>query len=127
MAPASRPIDAFKFDNDAGAIFWVVKPDQTETFELVWSVVRARLAASPRPELKTLASALKVFRLAMQPGDQEATYLFLADPASKTASYSAVSFLYELGLFERPEADEIYKMLQAAVVRGNPFPLAGIP
>jgi hypothetical protein len=48
----------------------------------------------------------------------------MADPASTTTSYSASPFLlYESGLFERPEADELFKLLQGSIVSVTAFPL----
>jgi hypothetical protein len=117
-APAADP---FKFSSAAGLISWVVKAQEVESFELVWTVIRGRLAASRQPELRELYTSLTIFK-ADTPGEPDVTYLLLADPASKTASYSVSPFLlYASGLFERPEADELFSTLQKATVRVTPI------
>ena len=59
------------------------------------------------------------------PGETDVTYMFVADPAVKT-SYSVAYLLYESGLFERPEADELLATLQKATVRVTPVAVAGV-
>lgn len=120
--PPSTPppaADGFTFAGKSGIISWVVKASETEAFELVWTVIRGRLAASKDPDLRAMEASLTIFRMEDAEG-QDATYLFLAHPAAK-ASYSVSPFLlYESGLFERPEADELFETLQKATVRVNP-------
>lgn len=120
--PPSTPppaTDGFTFAGKSGIISWVVKASETEAFELVWTVIRGRLAASKDPDLRAMEASLTIFRMEDAEG-QDATYLFLAHPAAK-ASYSVSPFLlYESGLFERPEADELFETLQKATVRVNP-------
>jgi hypothetical protein len=120
QAEPAPPADPFKFTSAAGLISWVVKAEAAEDFELVWSVIRGRLAASRQPELRALYTSLTIFK-ADTPGEPDVTYMLLADPASKTASYGATPFLlYASGLFERPEADELFATLQKATVRVIP-------
>jgi hypothetical protein len=117
--PAPSPADAFTFPSGAGMIFWIVKPEEAEAFELVWTVIRGRLADSPKPELRAIDAALTIFQEEPVPG-QDASYIFLVDPAAKGTSYSVTPFLlFESGLFERPEADELFATLQKATVRVN--------
>ncbi len=121
-APAATPpaTDGFTFAGKSGIISWVVKAGETEAFELVWTVIRGRLAASQDPALRAIEASLTIFRMEDAEG-QDATYLFLAHPAAKM-SYSVSPFLlYESGLFERPEADELFETLQKATVRVNPI------
>jgi len=121
--PASSPqqaepaaTDPFKFDSAAGLISWVVKPQEAENFELVWSVIRSRLAASRQPELRAVRASLTLFK-ADTPGESDLTYFLVIDPASKGTSYSVSFLLYESGMFERPEAEELFGTLQKATVR----------
>lgn len=127
-APAS-PVqaDPFRFSSDAAMISWNVKADQTEAFESVWSVIRSRLSASTNPALKDLGQHLRVFRVSVPSASKDVVYVFMADPASTTTSYSASPFLlYESGLFERPEAEELFKLLQGSIVSVTAFPLAAV-
>jgi hypothetical protein len=120
--------DPFKFSSDAAVMIWTIKTDQTEAFESVWNVIRTRLQASTKPELKALGENLLLFKAALPPTPQGVTYVFLANPASKTTSYAVSPYLlYESGLFERPEADELVKMIQAAIAQVNPVPLIRMP
>jgi hypothetical protein len=127
--PANAPSPAaasFTFPGGAGLIFWLVKPEEVESFELVWTVIRGRLAASPRPELQAMDASLTMYKEETVPG-QDASYMFLAEPAPPTANYSVSPFLlYESGLFERPEADELFATLQKATVRVTPIALSAV-
>jgi hypothetical protein len=124
-APAAPAGDAFAFSGKSGIISWVVKAGETEAFELVWTVIRGRLAASTDPDLRAMEATLTIFRMEDAEG-QDATYLFLAHPAAK-ASYSVSPFLlYSSGLFERPEADELFETLQKATVRVTPVAVESI-
>ena len=110
-------------------MLYVVKVGETENFDLLWSVIRSRLAASSRTDLKALGASLTIYKLGAPAGPPptEVTYLFLADPASKTTSYNISPFLlFESGLFERAEADELFKLLQGTLVRVSPFGLDAV-
>lgn len=116
--------DPFRFKSDAAVMIWAIKPDQTEAFESVWNVILSRLKASSKPELKALGEGLTIFRADTPGNPGEATYFMIANPASKTTSYELSPFLlFESGLFERPEADELYKLVSGTIVRINPFPV----
>jgi hypothetical protein len=123
--PAAQvPADPFRFKSDAAIMIWTIKGDQTEAFESVWSVILSRLTASTKPELKALGDGLKIFKADAPGSPAEATYFMVASPASKTTSYELSPFLlFESGLFERPEADELYKLVSGTIVRINPFPV----
>jgi len=119
--------DPFKFSSDAAVIIWTIKPDQTENFESVWGVIRTRLTASPKPELKALGENLKIYKADVPPTAQGVTYFFIASPVSKTTSYGVSPFLlFESGLFERAEADELLKLIQGTIAQINPIPLASV-
>jgi hypothetical protein len=130
-APAQQPEQPqppqpspFKFDTDAGGIIWAIKAEGAADFESVWTVIKQRLIASEKPDLKALGDSLKIYKAAVPPGPDGVTYVFVADPASKTLSYEVSPFLlFQSGLFERAEADELFKKLQGAIVRINPLPL----
>lgn len=124
---ASAPGDPFRFTSPAALMMWTVKADQTESVELVWSVIGGRLAESANPELRALGSSLRVYKAVAPPDAKEATYFVVANPAS-TLSYSMNPFLlFESGLFERPEAEEIYKLLQESVLAVEPIPMSVLP
>ena len=106
-APAAAPADPFKFTSDSGYFQFVVKPDKAAQFEAVWDAIFAKLTASDKPELKEVAASLHMYKLDTPAGAAGVTYLFMADPASKTASYSISPFLlFESGMFPRCKADE---------------------
>jgi hypothetical protein len=124
--PQATPSDPFRFSTDAAFMLFVVKPAETENFELVWSVIRSRMAESSKPDLRSLGATLKIFKVAAPPTPPptEVTYLFLADPTVKGTSYAVAPFiLFESGLFSRVEADELFKMLDSTLVRVSPFGL----
>ena len=126
--PAPAQADPFKFSTDAAAMLFTVKADEVESFESVWSVIRSRLAASTNPSLRELGQHLQMFRVAgLPPTSKEATYVFVADPVSKESSYGVSPFLlYDSGLFERPEAEELFKLMQPAIVSISSYPLQAI-
>jgi hypothetical protein len=124
---AATESDPFTFASEAAVMLWIVKADQTEAFESVWGVIRTRLAASTKPELKALGDNLTLLKADAPASALEATYFLVANPASKTTSYGVSPFLlYESGLFERPEAEELYKLFQATIVRINLFPVNAV-
>lgn len=123
-APAAPAEDLFKFSSDAALIIWYIKPDQTAAFETVWNAIRAKLAASEKPELRELGDSLKVFKSTGEATPQGVNYFFVADPASKTQSYSPSPFLlFETGMFEDAEARELLAQLQGTLNGINPLPL----
>lgn len=125
--PAAPVEDLFKFSSDAGLIIWYIKPDQTAAFETVWNAIRAKLAASEKPELRELGDSLKVFKSNAEATPQGVNYFFVADPASKTLSYSPSPFLlFEAGMFEDAQARELLAQLQATLNGINPIPLSRI-
>lgn len=115
-APAAPAEDLFKFSSDAALIIWYIKPDQTAAFETVWNAIRAKLAASEKPELRELGDSLKVFKSTGEATPQGVNYFFVADPASKTQSYSPSPFLlFEAGLFTDEEARPLFEQLNNAL------------
>lgn len=128
-APAQAPADPFKFTTDAGGWLWQVKADQTAAFEGAWKEIRTKLAASERADLKELGASLKMYKIAGDPGPQGVSYLFLADPASKTLSYSASPFLlFESKLFDDATGRKLFDTLNASTAGGiSPLSLIPVP
>ncbi len=128
-APAAAPAapDLFKFTTDAGGIIWYVKSDKTADFESVWSAIRAKLAASDNPDFKAMADGLRIYKLAPAPNaaaTDDVMYLFLADPASKTISYSPSPYLlFTSKLFTDPEGRDLFNKLSAAITKISPMAL----
>jgi len=129
-APAAAPAqeaaadDPFKFTTDAALMIFYVKPEQTAAFENVWGSIRGRLAASEKPDLKALGDSLKVYKAPGDPTPQGVTYFFVADPVSKSLTYSPSPFLlFEAGLFEDAEARTLFEQLNGALNGINPLPL----
>lgn len=113
QAPAE---DAFRIKTDAGIIIWYVDPAQTAAFETVWNAIRFKLSTSDKPELKELGDGLKVYKDTGEAGPQGVNYFFVADPASKVASYSPSPFLlFETGLFTHEEALALFQQLSGAL------------
>ena len=124
-AAAAPPADdPFKFTTDAALMIFYVKPEQTTAFENVWGSIRGRLAASEKPDLKALGDSLKIYRAPGDPTPQGFTYFFVADPVSKSLTYSPSPFLlFEAGLFEDAEARTLFDQLNGALNGINPLPL----
>jgi hypothetical protein len=135
-APAAAPADQarpdpLKFTSEAGMIIWAIKPENVADFEKVMGVLMSRLAASDNPDLKALGDSMKSYKPVEQgkPGDP-VTIFTRIDPPSKTTTYDPAFLLFQAKkadgmttLFERAEADELYKLLQAGVVGINALPL----
>jgi hypothetical protein len=119
QAPPPAEADPFKFTSEAGYFQFLVKGDKAADFESVWDVIYQRLNGSDKPELKELGTSLKMYRLNQAPGAApggQVTYLFLADPASKTHSYSVSPFiLFQSGLFQDAEGRELFGKISEAL------------
>jgi len=127
-APAAAPEDPMKFSTDSALMLYNVKPEKTADFEAMWAAIRAKLAASDKPELKALGDSLRIYKStgAPNPG-QGQTYFFVADPASKTTSYNLIWILYSSGLFPRPEAEGLFnKVGQEGFIGINAVPITKV-
>lgn len=129
-APAAEQQDGLKFSADAALIIWSVKPESSAGFEKAMSVLRSRLVASDNPELKAVGDSLKIYKQAAPPeAGKPVTYFSRVDPASKTVSYNPQFLMFSAKkadgstLFERAEADELYKLLLDGVQGVNALPL----
>jgi len=121
-AQADAPPDPFKFTSDAAMVLWTVKADKTADFEAVWSELLKKAAASDKPDVKAVADTLKMFKADIPASPQGVTYFFQMDPA-KAPTYSPTVLLYSSGLYERPQAEELYKKLADTIAGINPVPL----
>ncbi len=106
-APAAQPKDDFLFSAvDAGLIIWYVPVARVAAFEEAWATIMAKLNASDKPEHKEVASTLRIFKPTSAPAaGQPITYFLIANPASKTASYSPVELIFKSGLFTATPPD----------------------
>jgi 2-oxoglutarate dehydrogenase E2 component (dihydrolipoamide succinyltransferase) len=122
-AQAEQPAapDAFKFTSDAALVIWVVKADKTGDFESAWGDVLAKLAASGKPDLKTIADSIKLFKADGPATPDGVTYFFVIDPVVKTSTYNPSTLLYSSGIYERAQADEVFNK-----INGSINPQAGI-
>ena len=119
-----QPADPFKFSADAAVMVYTIKPESTADFEAMWATIKTKLAASEKPELKQLGESLRIYKVAAGATADGQTYFFIADPASKTVSYSLSPFLlFTSGLFTREEADALFKKVNAAINGLNAIPL----
>ncbi len=133
-APEAEPPDPLKFSTDSALIIWTIKPEMVADFEKVMGLMRSRLSGSDNPELKALGDSMKGYKPAVagKPGEP-VTYFTRIDPASKTLSYNPRFIFFEakkadgMPLFERAEADELYKLLFGAIAGVNALPLTTLP
>ena len=127
QAAAPAAPDAFKFTTDAGGIIWYVKADKTADFEAVWDAIRTKLAASDNPDLKAMSDGLKIYKLQAAPNaapTDDVMYLFVADPASKTISYSPSPYLlFTSKLFTDAEGRDLFNKLSASITKISPMAL----
>lgn len=126
-APPAPQADAFKFTTDAALVIWVIKPEGAADFEGVWKTIRAKLAASAKPELKALGDSLKVFKADGGATAEGFTYFFTADPVAKDSTYNPTFLLYEAGLFERAEADDLFGKLSKGINQIRPVGMIKMP
>jgi hypothetical protein len=101
-----------------------IKPDKASDFEAAWTTIKDKLSKSDKADLKELGDSIKVFKVSVPaapaaPGaaPQPAVYIFYFAPPSKTLSYEPTKILYDSKLFERAEADAIYKKIAGRVRR----------
>ena len=127
-APApAQPEDPFKFTTDAALVIWIVKTDKVADFESFWSELRTKAAASDKPEVKSVAESLKLFKADGPATPDGITYFSIMDPA-KAPTYSPTVLLYSSGLYpERPAADAMYAKLSGAIAQIRPVGLVKVP
>lgn len=112
--------DPFKLTSDAAIFVNLIKADKAADFEEVWKTIRSKLSASTKPELKAFADGLKIYKVDAPANPQQGntlTYVLYSDP-NPNVSFDPGKILYESGLFERADADQLYGKIRDAY--GNP-------
>jgi len=120
-APAQA--DAFKFTTDGAAVLWLIKADKAADFESVMGVMRSKMVGSDKPDIKAAGESMKYFKIDAPASAEGLTYIVFIENASKTTSYSPTEILFNMGLFERADADMVYAKLQGALNKVIPWPL----
>jgi hypothetical protein len=125
--------DPFRINGEFGMLVFQIKPDKASDFEAAWTTIKDKLSKSDKADLKELGDSIKVFKVNVPaapaaPGaaPQPAVYIFYFAPPSKTLSYEPTKILYESKLFERAEADAIYKKIADAFVGLSSWPMAKV-
>src|SRR5262245_61197082 len=98
-------------------------------FEAAWAAIREKLAKSDKPEVKALGESLSKLYKVNLPPDQSgglAIYVFQVDQPSSTLSYHPVKVIYETGVFERADADQIFAKLKDGYKNIQAWPLAKV-
>jgi len=143
QAPAAPP-DAMKFTaGSPAALLYIVKGAKVADFDLFWSTIRSKVAAGAaaatatpeqkaefekrKEDLKTQLAGLKIYKIPGDPGkpDADQNYLFYIESAS-AYSYSPTELLYNSGLFERAEADQMFAKLKEALTNILAWPLTKV-
>jgi hypothetical protein len=106
------------FASDAGMVLNFVKPDKTADFEAIMGKLREALQKSEKPGRKQQAASWKVMQ-ALEPGaNGSVLYVFLIDPAVKSADYTVSTILAEA--FPN-EVQGLYKQYAEAYATGQNF------
>jgi hypothetical protein len=143
QAPAAPP-DAMKFAaGSPAALLYIVKAAKVADFDLFWSTIRSKIAAGTaaasatpeqkaefekrKEELAKQMASLKIFKIPGDPSkpDADQNYLFYIDAAAGL-SYSPTELLYNSGLFERAEADQMFAKLKEALTNILAWPLTKV-
>jgi hypothetical protein len=136
QAPAEDP---FKIAGDFGMLVFQIKADKTADFESAWNTIKDKLSKSDKPDLKEQGDSIKIFRVNVPPAPaaagapaQPAVYIFYLAPPSKTLSYEPTKILYDSKtqdgkpVFERAEADAIYKKIAEAFAGLSSWPMSKV-
>jgi hypothetical protein len=121
-APAAQPEKKeprMAFTGDAGVFLYQIKPDQTAVFEELFAKVKDALSKSDKPERKQQLAGWKLYK-ANEPSGANTLYVFIADPAVKTAEYDLLMLLAEgLGTAAgTPENQALFKKYVDAFAAG---------
>src|SRR5262245_66637653 len=63
LAQEAAAQDTLKFTGEAAIVLNLIKPEKAADFEAVWKDIKAKLAASDKPELKAFGENLKIFKV----------------------------------------------------------------
>jgi hypothetical protein len=114
--PAPPPQTTRVLAEDAGLIFFPVKPDRSADFEKIMAKLKEALATSQNPAVREQAAGWKVFK-AVEPGpNASALYVFVIDPAVKGADYAFWKTLYDSF---PAEVLQLYRLYSAATAGGQ--------
>lgn len=128
QAPAQPPDQMlFPADVTSAMIVYAVKPDKTADFESFWSTVKSKVAASSKEDVKGALSSMKVYKVQTDAAAaaQGATYIFYLEPPAKT-TYNPIGILYQSGIFERAEADQLYAKIKDSINQIVVWPLTKV-
>jgi hypothetical protein len=128
-APAAAPApDGFMFGGKSVILMWQIKPEAAADFASTWGAMKAKLAASEKPDIKELGESLHIYKVAAEgaPAGSPVIFVFELIPSSKTLSYDPGKILFTQtpGAWERKDADVMYTKIGAGViVQMNVLPL----
>ncbi|MGE5835773.1 MAG: hypothetical protein ACM4AI_14920 [Acidobacteriota bacterium] len=128
--PAAAQDDPLKLKGDQPVLIVnQIDGAKAADFEAAWAAIREKLLKSDKPEVKALGESLgKLYKVNL-PADQSgglAIYVFQVDQPSSTLSYHPVKVLYETGIFERADADQIFAKLKDGYKNIQAWPLTKI-
>jgi hypothetical protein len=104
-----------KFSSQAAVIIWQIKPESAADFESAWTAIKTKLAGSDKPDFKALGDSLTIFKAQGTPAGSPVVYVFSISPASPTLSYDPAKILYAPDLWERTEADALFKKISDGI------------
>jgi hypothetical protein len=114
----AAPTNTRRFASDAGLVLNFVKADKAADFEAVMAKLKQALQTSDKPERQQQAAGWKVFRAAEPGADGSVLYVFMIDPAVKTADYTVSTILAE----QYPaEVQALFKQYADAYATGQNF------
>ena len=109
-APVQGP---YEFTTDLGAFLIVVKSDKAAQFDGAMARLKQVISASSNKDRKAQAVGWRVLKSSEDATDGAITYLWLVEPAAKTASYDPIAIMKELS---PADVQPVYDQLQASVV-----------
>ena len=130
-SPAGAKEPRLSLSAPAGAFMYVIKPDQTATFEELMGKVRDALGKSENPVRKQQLAGWRGYR-ATEPSGANVLYIVLVDPTVMAAEYDPLVILAEslgteAGTPENQEMLKKYAAVFAGLNRLNLTPLAPKP
>jgi hypothetical protein len=118
--------DPFKINGDFGLLVFSIKADKAADFESAWTTIKDKLTKSDKADYKELGESVKIFKVTTAPAaGAPIVYIFHLNPPSKM-SYEPVKILYDSKIFERAEADALYKKISDAFAGVVTWPLAKV-
>ena len=113
QAPAKPSSPQYVFPSGAGVLFFHVRPERAEDFELVVKRLLQALDRSFDPTRRLQAAHWNVYKSAETPRDA-VVYLFFFDPAVSGADYDPIKVLGE----DAPtDVSALFERLRAAIIR----------